>query len=108
MLARHGFFSSAEDVFQLTHYEVKAAIIDLMTSCSSGSPPRGPAYWPDIVAERRAALVRGTRGVGYALAQAGIEIVFTKAPMILTGKPSVHAPVLAGIGELLACDPLSS
>ena len=32
------------------------AIIDLMTSWSSGSAPRGPAHWPAIVAERRAAI----------------------------------------------------
>ncbi|HEY4646243.1 MAG TPA: PEP-utilizing enzyme, partial [Steroidobacteraceae bacterium] len=56
LLATHGFFADAEDVFHLTHYELEAAIIDLMTSWSNGSPPRGPAQWPKIVAERRAAL----------------------------------------------------
>ena len=56
LLAQHGFFPDAEDVFQLTHYELEAAIIDLMTSWSNGSPPRGPAHWPAIVAERRAAI----------------------------------------------------
>ena len=37
----NGFFASSEDVFQLTHYELKMAIIDLMTSWSSGmsGPP---------------------------------------------------------------------
>ena len=34
----------------------EAAIIDLMTSWSNDSPPRGPSYWPPIVAERRAAI----------------------------------------------------
>ena len=56
LLAHHGFFRDAEDVFQLTHYELEMAIIDLMTSWSNGSPPRGPAHWPQIVAERRAAI----------------------------------------------------
>jgi pyruvate,water dikinase len=56
LLAQHGFFADAEDVFHLTHYEVEAAIIDLMSSWSNGSPPRGSAHWPKIVAERRAAL----------------------------------------------------
>jgi pyruvate, water dikinase len=56
LLAENGFFPDAEDVFQLTHYEVEAAIIDLMTSWSNDSPPRGPSYWPPIVAERRAAI----------------------------------------------------
>jgi len=58
LLAQHGFFAGAEDVFQLTHYELETAIIDLMTSWSNGSPPRGPAHWPKIVAERRAALAQ--------------------------------------------------
>jgi pyruvate,water dikinase len=56
LLAAHGFFASAEDVFQLNHFEVEAAIIDLMTSWSAGSTPRGPARWSSIVAQRRAAL----------------------------------------------------
>jgi pyruvate,water dikinase len=56
LLARHGFFPDAEDVFHLTHYELKAAIIDLMNAWSTGSTPRGPAHWPAIVAERKAAL----------------------------------------------------
>jgi pyruvate,water dikinase len=36
MLAAHGFFADAEDVFHLTHYELEAAIIDLMNAWSSG------------------------------------------------------------------------
>lgn len=56
LLASHGFFSGAEDVFQLTHYELESAIIDLMNAWSTGSAPRGPARWPAIVAERRAAI----------------------------------------------------
>src|SRR5579871_4219315 len=56
LLSTNGFFKDAADVFQLTHYELEAAIIDLMTAWSAGSAPRGPARWPAIVAERRAAL----------------------------------------------------
>jgi pyruvate,water dikinase len=56
LLAANGFFRDAEDVFHLTRYELESAIIDLMTSWSNGSPPRGPDHWPEIVAERRAAL----------------------------------------------------
>ena len=67
LLAAHGFFADAEDVFQLTHYELESAIIDLMTSWSNGSPPRGPAHWPQLVRERRAAIAR----VGQAQHAAG-------------------------------------
>jgi len=56
LLTESGFFEDTEDVFQLTHYELEAAIIDLMTSWSNGSPPRGPARWPAIVKERKAAI----------------------------------------------------
>ena len=56
LLAANGFFADAEDVFQLTHYEVESAIIDLMTSWSNGSAPRGPSHWPPLVRERRAAI----------------------------------------------------
>ena len=56
LLAAHGCFPGAEDVFQLTHYEVESAIVDLMNSWSTGSPPRGPSHWPALVAERRAAI----------------------------------------------------
>jgi pyruvate,water dikinase len=56
LLAQHGFFADPEDVFQLTHFELESAIVDLMTSWSTGSPPRGPQHWPARVKERRAAL----------------------------------------------------
>ncbi len=61
LLARHGFFADAEDVFQLTHFELESAIIDLMSSWSNGSPPRGPQYWPAVVAERRAAILEWSK-----------------------------------------------
>jgi pyruvate,water dikinase len=56
LLAAHGFFADAEDVFQLTHFELESAIIDLMTAWSTGSQPRGPQHWPAKVTERRAAI----------------------------------------------------
>ena len=56
LLSKNGFFPDAEDVFQLTHYELKNAIIDMMTAWSNGSEPRGPKHWPKIVAERKAAI----------------------------------------------------
>jgi pyruvate,water dikinase len=56
LLAQHGFFPDTEDVFHLTHYELETAIIDMMTSWSNGSPPRGPSRWPAIVKERKAAI----------------------------------------------------
>ncbi|MBV9179915.1 MAG: PEP-utilizing protein mobile subunit, partial [Acidobacteria bacterium] len=56
LLSKRGFFANAEDVFQLTHYELESAIIDLMTSWSNGSSPRGPSHWPNIIEGRKAAI----------------------------------------------------
>ena len=56
LLAEHGFFEREEDVFHLTHYELESAIIDMMLSWSSGTPPRGPQHWPAVVRERAAAI----------------------------------------------------
>jgi pyruvate,water dikinase len=56
LLAEHELFPDTEDVFQLTRFELEEAIVDLMTAWSNGSPPRGPAYWPAIVGERKAAI----------------------------------------------------
>lgn len=56
LLAENGFFPDVEDVFYLSHYELEAAIIDLMTSWSNGSPPRGPRRFPALVSERKAAI----------------------------------------------------
>ena len=56
LLAQNGFFPDAGDVFQLSHYELEAAIVDLMTAWSNGSAPRGPAIWPGVVRERKAAI----------------------------------------------------
>ena len=41
--------------FQLTHYELESAIIDLMTAWSNGSPPRGSR---SLAVHRRAAARR--------------------------------------------------
>ncbi len=56
LLAEHGFLDSSEDVFHLSHYELESAIIDLMTSWSNGSPPRGTTRFRALVAGRKAAI----------------------------------------------------
>ncbi|RYZ67969.1 MAG: PEP-utilizing protein mobile subunit, partial [Proteobacteria bacterium] len=56
LLAKNGFFAVEDDVFHLTHYELEAAIIDLMNAWSTGSSPRGPDHWPARIAERKAAI----------------------------------------------------
>ncbi len=60
LLAENGFWEKEEDVFHLTHYELESAIVDLMLSWSSGTPPIGPQRWPAIVADRQAAIATWT------------------------------------------------
>jgi len=61
LLAESGFFAKEDDVFHLTHYELEAAIIDLMNAWSTGAVPRGPQHWPAIVAERKAAIAEWSK-----------------------------------------------
>jgi pyruvate,water dikinase len=56
LLTEHGFFEKEEDVFHLTRYELEQAIVDLMTSWSNGSPPRGTKRSKAMVKERQAAI----------------------------------------------------
>lgn len=52
-LERGGFLLSAEDVFLLNHHEVAQAVYDLVAGWCTGTPSRGPGYWPPIVQRRR-------------------------------------------------------
>lgn len=56
LLRDHGYFEAEEDVFHLSRFEVEQALIDLMTSWSTGSAPRGLARFRPLIAERKAAL----------------------------------------------------
>ena len=56
LLRDHGYFEAEEDVFHLSRFEVEQALIDLMTSWSTGSAPRGRARFRPLIAERKAAL----------------------------------------------------
>jgi pyruvate,water dikinase len=65
LLSQHGFLADPEDLFFLRHDEVRSALEELRLHWSSGGAgvPRGPAYWPPIIARRKtihAALRRWT------------------------------------------------
>ena len=55
LLAGHAFIADSEDVFHLRHDEIRMALTDLRLFWSSGGAgcPRGPRYWPAIVARRK-------------------------------------------------------
>jgi pyruvate,water dikinase len=54
LLARHGFLTDEEDVFNLRHGEVRSALEELRLDWSSGAGvARGLRYWQPIVERRR-------------------------------------------------------
>jgi phosphohistidine swiveling domain-containing protein len=63
LLANHRFLGEPEDVFFLRQGEVRAALEELRLHWSAGGAgvPRGPSYWPPIVA-RRKTIFEGLRG----------------------------------------------
>ena len=101
LLAQHGFFADAEDVFQLTHYELETAIIDLMTSWSNGSAPRGPDHWPQLVAERRAAIAEWAKHDTPPALGPVPDVIDDPAIVMLWGitRESLNTWLSAGSGE---------
>jgi len=102
LLARHKFFPTAHDVFHLTHYELESAIIDLMTSWSNGSPPRGPDHWPSIVAERQAAIAEWAKHDTPPALGAVPEIIDDPAIVMLWGITRESLNRWLGVGETTA------
>jgi pyruvate,water dikinase len=58
VMAGHGFFESADDVFYLNIHEVHEALSDLGLAWSGGTAARGTVYWPPRVARRKEILAR--------------------------------------------------
>ena len=56
VLADHGLLETSEDIFHLSRYEVEQAIIDVMTSWSTGSDVRGKQHFRPLIAERKQAI----------------------------------------------------
>src|SRR6202167_1047766 len=85
LLAQNGFFAKAEDVFQLSHYELESAIVGLMTSSANGSPPRGISRWPAIVRERKAAIAEWAKHPTPPALRPGPDIMDDPAIVMLWG-----------------------
>jgi pyruvate,water dikinase len=56
VLADHGLLETSEDIFHLSRYEVEQAIIDVMTSWSTGSDVRGKQHFRPLIEERKQAI----------------------------------------------------
>ncbi len=53
VLVNGGFLEDSEDIFYLHRFEIHSALYDLCTGWATGTPARGPSYWPPEVAERK-------------------------------------------------------
>jgi pyruvate,water dikinase len=53
LLVRTGILKEREDIFQLRHPEVEAALIDAMLAWAAGSKPLGATQWRPVVEKRR-------------------------------------------------------
>jgi pyruvate,water dikinase len=58
VLVNGGFLDDAEDIFYLHRFEIHGALYDLCTGWATGTPARGPTYWPAEVAERKRIMER--------------------------------------------------
>ncbi len=58
LLARNDFLEDSEDIFQLGRHEVASALDELVLCWATGGAPRGPSYWPPIVARRKELLAK--------------------------------------------------
>jgi pyruvate,water dikinase len=58
VLANGGFLQDPEDIFYLHRFEIHNALYDLCTGWATGTPARGPSYWPPEVAERKRIMER--------------------------------------------------
>jgi pyruvate, water dikinase len=50
---KEGFWNEPDDIFMLKRDEIPVAISDMTFSWGASVAPRGPSYWPAIIAKRR-------------------------------------------------------
>jgi pyruvate, water dikinase len=53
LFVKEGFWNDVDDIFMLKRDEIPTAISDMTFAWAAGVAPRGPSYWPAIVAKRR-------------------------------------------------------
>jgi pyruvate,water dikinase len=58
LLVKCGILRDVEDIFQLRHSEVEAALIDAMLAWAAGSRPVGARHWQPVIERRREILAR--------------------------------------------------
>ena len=58
LLVRCGLIEDREDIFQLNHNEVEAALVDAMLAWAAGSKPLGAPHWRPLIDRRREILAK--------------------------------------------------
>jgi pyruvate, water dikinase len=53
VLMKENFWADVDDIFMLKRDEIPMAIADATFAWAAGVTPRGPSYWPDVIAKRR-------------------------------------------------------
>ncbi|MBF0207098.1 MAG: hypothetical protein HQK53_09430 [Oligoflexia bacterium] len=53
ILEKNKFIKDKEDIFFINRYEISETLYDLCDSWATGTPPRGPSYWPKIISKRK-------------------------------------------------------
>ena len=56
VMMKEGFWADVDDIFYLKRDEIPTALSDMTFAWSAGVQPRGPLYWPKVVAKRRSIL----------------------------------------------------
>ena len=102
LLVAHGFFEDRDDIFQLSRLEVYSALDELLLTWATGGQPRGPKYWPPIVARRKELLARLGDWTPPPAVGAVPEAVLDPALIMLWGVTTqrVHAWARAAGGRL--------
>jgi pyruvate,water dikinase len=93
LLVAHGFLEERDDIFQLSRLEVYSALDELLLTWATGGRPRGPKYWPPIVARRKELLERLAEWTPPPAVGAVPEAVLDPALIMLWGVTTqrVHA-----------------
>jgi pyruvate,water dikinase len=99
VLAEHGFFEDAEDVFHLNIHEVHEALSDLGLAWAGGAPARGTVYWPPRVARRKEILARLAEWTPPPALGAVPEVINDPTVQLLWGVTADRLRAWAGDGE---------
>ena len=99
VMAEHGLFGDAEDVFHLNIHEVHEALSDLGLAWAAGTAARGTLYWPPRIARRKEILARLAEWTPPPALGAVPEVINDPTVQLLWGVTADRLRAWAGGGE---------